>query len=180
MYERPIKLSVDSTLGYEYFMDKKHPLANSIGRVWYHRHVASLREGRWVTSSEVVHHIDHDKLNNSLENLGIMSRSAHGKLHRPPEHHIVCAQCGCAAEGADKSKYCSPKCAQLASRRTPRPSKDELRELIDSSTWTAIGKHYGVSDNAVRKWARSYGLLQGAEDESRTRDHGVEARCSTG
>jgi len=139
MYEKPIKLSVDSALGYEYFMDKEHPLASSIGRVWYHRHVASLREGRW--------------------NLEIMSRSAHGKLHCPPMYRIVCAQCGAAAEGRDKSKYCSPKCAQLASRRTSRPSKDELRELIGSSTWTAVGKHYGVSDNAVRKWARSYGLL---------------------
>jgi len=159
MYEKPIKLSVDSALGYEYFMDKEHPLASSIGRVWYHRHVASLREGRWVTSSEVVHHVDHDKCNNDPGNLEIMSRSAHGKLHCPPMYRIVCAQCGAAAEGRDKSKYCSPKCAQLASRRTSRPSKDELRELIGSSTWTAVGKHYGVSDNAVRKWARSYGLL---------------------
>jgi len=26
-------------------------------------------------------------------------------------------------------------------------------------SWVAIASKYGVSDNAVRKWARSYGLL---------------------
>lgn len=44
-------------------------------------------------------------------------------------------------------------------RKSERPSKETLRSLISSKTpWTKIGKMYGVSDNAVRKWAKSYGL----------------------
>jgi len=30
--------------------------------------------------------------------------------------------------------------------------------MIDTMSWTAIGKKYGVSDNAVKKWARKYDI----------------------
>jgi|SRR5690606_4371730 len=43
-------------------------------------------------------------------------------------------------------------------RKVERPSKDELSKLIDTKTWVSIGRMFGVSDNAVRKWARFYGL----------------------
>ncbi len=43
-------------------------------------------------------------------------------------------------------------------RKVVRPDKEELRNMIDNMTWTAIGKRFGVSDNAIRKWAKSYGI----------------------
>jgi len=40
------------------------------------------------------------------------------------------------------------------------PLKNEERiETIDTMSWCAIGRKYKVSDNAVRKWARKYGLI---------------------
>jgi uncharacterized protein YjcR len=30
---------------------------------------------------------------------------------------------------------------------------------IEEMSWVDIGKKYGVSCNAVRKWARKYGLI---------------------
>jgi len=57
-------------------------------------------------------------------------------------------------------KYCSKKCARMSYRKCQdRPSKSQLEEDISSMTWVAIGKKYGVSDNACRKWARKYGLI---------------------
>ena len=32
-------------------------------------------------------------------------------------------------------------------------------EDIKIFSWCAIGRKYGVSDNAVRKWARSYDII---------------------
>ncbi len=53
-------------------------------------------------------------------------------------------------------KYCDMKCRAKVKNR---PSKTELKKLIADLPWTRIGEKYGVSDNAVRKWARTYELL---------------------
>lgn len=37
-------------------------------------------------------------------------------------------------------------------------SREELKQLIRSTPFTAIGKKYNVSDNAVRKWCEKYNL----------------------
>lgn len=56
-------------------------------------------------------------------------------------------------------KYCSIKCSSKSRCKCSRPSKDRLVELLETNSWTSLGLLYGVSDNAVRKWARKYGLL---------------------
>lgn len=38
------------------------------------------------------------------------------------------------------------------------PSKEDLEKLIYNTSFTKIGEMYGVSDNAVRKWCKKYGL----------------------
>jgi 5-methylcytosine-specific restriction endonuclease McrA len=43
-------------------------------------------------------------------------------------------------------------------RKTQRPSKEELENLINSYPMITIAKIYGVSDNAIRKWAKSYNI----------------------
>ena len=45
-----------------------------------HRHVVEQREGRKLTSKEIVHHIDEDKLNNDPDNLVVLTR---GGTHAP-------------------------------------------------------------------------------------------------
>lgn len=37
-------------------------------------------------------------------------------------------------------------------RTVERPSREELKQLIRTKPFTQIGKMYGVSDNAIRKW----------------------------
>lgn len=59
----------------------------------------------------------------------------------------------------NSEKFCSQECAWKNSRKVKWPSKERLERLMKTKTWTAIGKKYGVSCNAVRKWARKYGLL---------------------
>ncbi len=44
-------------------------------------------------------------------------------------------------------------------RKVERPSKEELEKMLETMPMTQIGLKYGVSDNAVRKWAKSYILL---------------------
>ena len=52
-----------------------------------------------------------------------------------------------------------PKLHQtVEDRKGSRPTKDELQKLVQIYTFVHVGKMYGVSDNAVRKWCKKYGL----------------------
>lgn len=46
--------------------------------------------------------------------------------------------------------------------KVERPSRETLLLDISSMSMTSVGKKYGVSDNAIRKWCRSYGILDRA------------------
>lgn len=57
-------------------------------------------------------------------------------------------------------KYCCGSCHDMFYRKVKdRPTKAELSDMIGSIPMIAIGKKYGVSDNAIRKWAKQYGLI---------------------
>lgn len=68
-------------------------------------------------------------------------------------------KCLVCQEDVYGTTYCSVECSSIRRRKTVRPTLKNLKELIESKSYCAIGREYGVSDNAVRKWARSYGLL---------------------
>ena len=52
-----------------------------IGHQREHQFLMEKEIGRKLLKNEVVHHIDANKLNNALENLCLMTRSEHIKLH---------------------------------------------------------------------------------------------------
>ncbi len=49
-------------------------------------------------------------------------------------------------------------CSAIHLQKVPRPSKEELYNDLLNDSFLAVGKKYGVSDNAVRKWCKRYGL----------------------
>lgn len=59
----------------------------------------------------------------------------------------------------DESIYCSQSCCKHEQRKVERPSKEELIDLLKTTTWTQLGKMFGVSDNGVRKWAKNYKII---------------------
>lgn len=52
------------------------------GMVMAHRIIIENHIGRLLDSDEVVHHLDGDTKNNNVDNLIVLSRSDHAKLHR--------------------------------------------------------------------------------------------------
>jgi len=43
-------------------------------------------------------------------------------------------------------------------RKVTRPTKEIIEQEIKNNTMVDLGKKYNVSDNAVRKWCKSYGI----------------------
>lgn len=126
-----------------------------------------------IPSNMEINHIDHNKNNNSLENLELLTHSEnqiksakfYGKSIKPR-----CKCCGKKMCHNSKSVYCrkcrktdgimkkykySPK---LHLRKVERPCKKDLAGMILDMSFLEISRQYGVSDNAVRKWCKYYDL----------------------
>lgn len=65
--------------GYRFILSPNHPNKNKGKYVREHRLVMEKYLGRYLKSSEVVHHINHIKLDNRIENLEILTRSIHSQ-----------------------------------------------------------------------------------------------------
>ena len=163
-YKKAIVLCSGTINGYLYFYDPDHPLALQAGSVYLHRHLASVKLGRWLVRGESVHHRDGNIKNNNPGNLDVMSRKEHALLHSSLRGHAArekraCKACGKPFYGkGSRNLFCSIECSAFSQRRVERPSAEELDRDMKSMSWLAMGRKYGVSDNAVRKWAAAYGL----------------------
>ena len=160
-YRKELTLKRDKTLGYLYFLDRGHPLASpGVGRVYYHRHVASIKIGRWVTSHEHVHHEDENKLNNDHSNLEILTPSEHGKRHNPPQVYTKTCPPPCSTffdTTSSRRTFCSASCAKKAQRKF-EVSKEDLHRMVWAHPTTHIAKMLGVSDVAVAKRCKKLGV----------------------
>ncbi len=73
---------VEYSMGYRYVYSPNHPSAYR-NKVAEHRLVAEKKLGRFLSSDEVVHHINGDKLDNRPENIMVVNRAWHLLEHDP-------------------------------------------------------------------------------------------------
>ena len=143
----------------------------SNGCVYEHIVQAEKKLGRFLSDKEVVHHKDRNRTNNNLDNLMIFKTARdHAMFHAgmpvfkendvytviPEDKKYICPICG-------KEKYGknSKMCIDCRNKEKAKsiPTKDRLIELLKQGTsYTKIGELYSVSDNAVRKWCKKYGI----------------------
>lgn len=169
--------------GYRLIYKPEHPSAmksdNWIGFVYEHRYKIELELGRLLRDDEEVHHLDCDKSNNDLSNLIVLTKAMHRRLHNWIDNGAtICENNSTNRVNSEKSKayckicnislnkrqsnYCSKNCRNIDLKNKgiiKKPTKEELEPLLGTMSWVALGKHFNVSDNAVRKWAKSYNLL---------------------
>ena len=68
---------------------------------------------------------------------------------------VLCPKCNKNYK-AVKSAFCVECRKQEKSKHIPK--REELELVIYNTPFTKIGEMYGVSDNAIRKWCKKYGL----------------------
>jgi len=83
---------------------------------------------------------------------GYCKRSGKNGNNRSKGEETKCPDCGVSI--GRKSKRCI-SCSHKQRRKTVRPSKEELKDMLKKETWTSIGRRFGVSDNTIRKWIKA-------------------------
>lgn len=67
--------------GYMCILAHNHPNANCNGYILEHRLIMENHIGRYLKREEIVHHINENKSNNRIENLILLTKEEHNKLH---------------------------------------------------------------------------------------------------
>lgn len=116
----------------------------------------------------VLDHINGVWNDNRLENLRFLCPNCNATLAthcgRKNKREVVdrtCEYCGDGfAPKSAKQRFCSRPCGVRhnapALHRVERPPYPQLISEIAETNYSAVGRKYGVSDNAIRKWVRSY------------------------
>ena len=129
--------------------------------------------------SLILDHVNGIADDNRLENLRIVcpncaaTLETHCGRNSPIVGTIPCVRCGEHFEPRSAAnRYCSRECGmhspgprdpQPERRKVERPPYDVLKAELAASSFSAVGRKYGVSDNAVRKWLRWYEQEQADE-----------------
>lgn len=155
------------TNGYKKIYCPSNKKANKDGLVFEHIVVAEKILGRELKEKEVVHHKDTNRSNNSPDNLMVFKTSGdHSRFHKTgiavkegdvyisPSIKPTCIDCG--KEIGWKATRCIDCYKKI--HKKEKPSKEELNKLIHEKSFVEIGRMYNVSDNAIRKWCKLYGL----------------------
>lgn len=66
-----------------------------------------------------------------------------------------CIDCG--KKISSKAIRCV-KCQHKLQYKCEHPTREQLKKEIRENSFVSLGKKYGVSDNAIRKWCKSYNL----------------------
>jgi hypothetical protein len=132
------------------------------GETWHGRRMALILD-----------HINGVANDHRLENLRIVCANCAATLDTHCGRNVptqrTCPGCGQAfVPTTMQHRYCSQSCWGVISRerklgvpqphlrKVERPSLEQLKEDLETMSMLAVGRKYGVSDNAVRKWIRWY------------------------
>jgi hypothetical protein len=154
----------------------KQPICELCGQdeIWRGRRMALILD-----------HANGIATDNRLDNLRIVCPNCAATLDTHCGRNVSyigersCSHCGAAFRPRrSKQKYCSVRCAGRSEerraalsrayperRKVLRPPYEQLIVEVRDLGYSAVGRKYGVSDNAIRKWIRFYERDRAAASE---------------
>ena len=120
----------------------------------FHKEIAE----KWHVSIETVQGINTGRYWKQERNYPIQKP----RMNKYPKHNY-CIDCGKEIfRTSIRCNYCEAK--KRAKEYKLPVSREELKNLIYTTSFSQIGKKYGVTDNAIRKWCDKYNLPRKKKD----------------
>ena len=128
-------------------------------------------KSKLMNPSRAIYRLDYDSALGELKKCILLCSNCHKELHHKfivvPDNIVkivwfdkICESCNNVFSTTKlDQKFCNQRCSNNRTN-LHRPTKSELESLIANHTWTDLGKIFGVSDNAVRKWAKKFNITK--------------------
>ena len=109
----------------------------------------------------VLDHVNGDPKDNRLFNLRLLCPNCNSQTRtfcgKNKKRAVLCICC--KAEISRRSTWCRSCAGKKAKTRIIWPNNEELVQMVKNTSFSAVGRQLGVSDNAVRKRLKRRGLL---------------------
>ena len=141
----------------------------------------------------ILDHINGVRDDNRIENLRVVCPNCNATLDTHCGRNAAfvgereCLRCSSPFRPKhSRQRYCSRECGSRAPktgprpqiRRVERPPYEQLLEEIASMGYEAVGRKYGVSGNAIRKWRIAYEREREAPADDEDDDQAAAASAS--
>ena len=133
----------DSEGGLKPYYQERHDLIETNGWRIIEVHYAC------VYSNDFVDELVYDIKNH------IVSDYSKFKKAKKNKEKITCIECGIDKNSKSQSGLCQ-RCYSISRRIVERPSQKYLLELLQNHSLVELGRRYGVSDKAIKKWVKYY------------------------
>lgn len=160
LYGKIGKISLDNILiensNYQNTNNLKHRLIDE--GILEYKCKCCGNNGEWMGKPITLQldHINGINNDNRLENLRLLCPNCHSQTVTYGAKRLKKVYyCKCGEQKDKESKFCN-KCDKFNKRKIERPSYEILIKEISELGYSATGRKYGVSDNAIRKWKNSY------------------------
>jgi len=130
-------------------------------------------DGKWCNKKLTlqIHHIDGDFKNNEKSNLTWLCPNCHTQTEnygsknsrRKEKRHRfslkVCPVCNNKfIPNRRGQEICSTRCVSINNKKNPPISKQELKQYLESNSFSGVGRIFNVSDNTIRNWCKKYNM----------------------
>ena len=113
-----------------------------------------------INTGRTWHHNRHYPIQDTFAYMERQGRKYSGKR----KNEWKCCDCGKqVSRGSTRCNECETKRRVMENKKV-RPSRQELKELIRTLSFTEIGRRFNVTDNSIRKWCVAENLPSRKKD----------------